>query len=89
MTDEEIRKKLAAKSQYENRANALTTWEAAASKKDRKLFEDYVRNWLLMRVDGASIGWKGFSDLCAEDIPGFTVGPQPLKGALGGRIKRL
>ncbi len=89
MDDENIRKKLASKSQYTNRTNALVAWEQGASKADRKLFEGYVRNWLQMRHDGHSIGWKAFADLCAEDIPSFNVLHQALKGVLGERIKRL
>lgn len=87
--DEKIREKLAKRSQYTGRMNALETWEAQAGPGARTTFEAYVRNWLLMKADGHMIGWKAFAELCAEDIRGFHIGPQGLKGALGERIKRL
>lgn len=89
MEDDQIREKLARRTQYSNRANALESWERTAPKKDRKAFEAYLRNWLHMRNDGHPIGWKAFCELCVEDIGSFNMGPQALKGALSGRIKRL
>ena len=89
MDDGAIRTKLAGRAQQAGRINALEAWEKTASQKDLKVFESYVRNWLLMRADGANIGWKSFAELCGEDIAGFNMGAQALKGALSGRIKRL
>lgn len=89
MDDESIRKKLAKRTQYSSRLNALEAWERVAPKKDRKTFEAYVRNWLEMKSDGHPIGWKAFCELCVEDIPTFNMGSQALKGALFGRIKKL
>ena len=89
MNDDDIRKKLEGRSQYSNRMNALEAWEKSATKKERAEFEAYVRNWLLLRADGASIGWKAFAELCSEDLRGFKIAPQGLKGALSDRIKRL
>ena len=89
MEDEEIKARLAGRSAKAGRFNALESWERTASKKERQMFESYVRNWLLMRADGVNIGWKSFANLCVDDIPGFDMGAQALQGALSGRIKRL
>jgi hypothetical protein len=87
--DEDIKQRLAKRGQYASRTNALQVWERTAPKKERAMFEAYVRNWLLLRDDGHNIGWKAFSELCCEDIPSFDVAHQALKGALSERIKRL
>jgi len=86
--DDDIRRKLEARSQYK-RMSGLERWEETATKAEREKFYRYVRNWLELKREGHSIGWAAFATLCQEDLKDFEVGAQALKGALSARIKRL